>query len=140
MSFCREMSGRAEESFCKKIRFFHRTGGCGSATFLHVTQFKDNIISGHKPYVYIFIYKYLFFIGKATKRNQLLQCCLHFALLLWHPNQKAKNQPYVSTNHGPPLTCVFWYCIVGWMPQQKSNVQKEAEVKITIFCESEVYV
>ena len=42
----------------------------------------------------------------------LLLCCLHIALLPWHPTpytkqKKTKQQPYVSTNHGPPLTCCF---------------------------------
>jgi hypothetical protein len=54
--------------------------------------------------------KNILFIGKTIKHNQFLQCCLHIALLLWHPTQyttpkdttnKAKHTQKKQVNGGP---------------------------------------
>ena len=46
-------------------------------------------------------YIYIFFIGKTMKHNLFLQCCLHFAILLWHPRQKTQKTTLClnATNH-----------------------------------------
>ena len=66
---------------------------------------KTSFCSCHKPSLNKYIY--IFFIGKTMKHNLFLQCCLHFAILLWHPRQKnKKKQPYVSTQ--PIIDCALY--------------------------------
>ena len=54
---------------------------------------------------------------------KFLQCCLHIALLLWHPTHYAipKNTSQWRSMIGWDIGLVF--CFLVWMPKQKSKVQ-----------------
>jgi hypothetical protein len=41
----------------------------------------------------------ILFIGKTIEHNQFLQCCLHIALLLWHPTHYTKKKTQKKQNN-----------------------------------------
>ena len=57
--------------------------------------------------------KNILFIGKTIKHNQFLQCCLHIALLLWHPTQYTT--PKDTTNKAKHTKKTSqWRSMIGW--------------------------
>ena len=55
----------------------------------------------------------ILFIGKTIKHNKCLQCCLHIALLLWHPTHYTKHTPKMEVHDWLRhwvcfVVCFFW--------------------------------
>ena len=72
----------------------------------------------------IYIY-FIVFIGNIIEHNWFFQSCLHFALLLSNPNhKKTTHKTYISTNHGAPLACFFfWSFCLFWFGFQSRRAK-----------------
>ena len=54
----------------------------------------------------------ILFIGKTIKHNMFFQCCLHIALLLWHPTHYTKHTPKMEVHDGLRHWVCFFVCFL----------------------------
>ena len=116
-----------DEKFCQKTHYFFKK------EYPYKIFKKKN--SKHAAFFSVEVWCFFSFplgfgnVGQKLQKlwKNLLQCCLHIALLFWHPIHYTKPKKNMSMEvhdclrHSGVLSFVFF--IFPWMPKQKSKVQ-----------------